>query len=680
MTILQQASHRREGAKRVRRWSMGGNVHVNITLTLNSSRRAMAAEEESPPPRRPPPMPGRGGPPPMPPSTPPPEKPPPPIPGGGPPPMSTATVSENTEVPKSKPVRPPPPPAYVPKYDEPTETSVVDNSAMYKEGVKPPTTVPALPPPTADSGLPQASPTEKSTGKRRPVSSRVLERQTAMFGEKKSVEKTKIQIEGGGVAARLAALKKKAEEQHHQKQHAHVETGGGVKERLAHLKNSAGFDIEKLAARAGGGWQPSVAQKQPSDASTEGDDIRSDLVAKKLRLESQLEQKRRAGEDLTKDEAELEALIQAIADLEKPAPPVEESPAPEPDDMPSDRTPELAVQQRAVVKSGRRRKTVKKMTGTDTLVDALDVPISSPSGIPEANANPASLEESPVPAALEESSPSLAANQPYSVPAATQLSPLSTQNQPTSMPVAGNSPELPAATQPPPMPETNQSPPLFEQSPLPQRPGANQPPPMPSVVQPPPMPIASGAVQESDSSHVIEEDGEIESSSEPHAEGGEHQPSTGELQPSRYPTAVDHSHREDEAKGQQPAARSPAGHAPAKSGGFLRRFRKSAAATTRVRGVFSGGGGASKAKSKKNYSVDEAAAAVAKLGGQFTAIADKIREARIDGPFLRALSKAELEETLIDLGAVCPRTSSTCFTVALRLTASRAVGLCTSLG
>lgn len=576
--------------------------------------------------------------------------------------MPTAEAAAHDEGAKPKPVRPPPPPAYVRKYDESPEASAVENAAAHKEGVKPPTTVPALPPPTVDSGYPQASPVDTSTAKRRPVSSRVKERQTAMFGEKKSYEKTKIQIEGGGVAARLAALKKNAEEQHHQKQHAHFETGGGVKERLAHLKNSAGFDIEKLAARAGGGWQPSVMHKQPSDVSTEGDDVRSDLVAKKLRLESQLEQKRRAGEEISKDEAELEALVQAIAELEKPAPSVEESPVPEPDDATPDRTPELAVQQRAVVKSGRRRKTVKKMTGTDTLVDALDSPMASPSSIPQANASVASLEESPMPKALEHSSPSmLAAHQPHPVPFSKQISPNSRQNQPTPMPVSGHPPELPAATQPPPAPEMNHPPPVFEGSPVPPMPGAKQPPPMPVGVRPPPMPIASDVVPESNSTQDVAEDGEIESSIEPHAEGVDHQPpSTGELQPSRSPTPADQAHREDEAKGQQSTEPSPSGHAPAKSGGFLRRFRKSAAATTRVRGVFSGGGGGSKAKSKKNYNVDETAAAVAKLGGQFTAIADKIREARIDGQFLRALSKVELEETLIDLGAVRHQASSTC--------------------
>mmetsp|Transcript_12077 Transcript_12077/g.16342 ORF Transcript_12077/g.16342 Transcript_12077/m.16342 type:complete len:204 (+) Transcript_12077:2-613(+) len=87
-----------------------------------------------------------------------------------------------------------------------------------------------------------------------------------------------------------------------------------------------------------------------------------------------------------------------------------------------------------------------------------------------------------------------------------------------------------------------------------------------------------------------------------------------------------------------------------KGGGLFRGLRKSVANKTGVRGVISG---KSKAPlpQKKALSVEEAAQIVEALGGNFVAIATKMREARIDTKFLNSLHGTELEETLVDLGA-----------------------------
>lgn len=567
--------------------------------------------------------------------------------------------SEGASAERAKAAKPPPPPSYVPKYEEaPTPPPSEPEATTRKASLAPPTNVPSL------AGVPAAAPKAK-----RPVSSRVKERQNAMFGENKSTEKQKIVIEGGGVAARLAALKKQAAEDKQKQKHSTptVETGGGVKERLAHLRENNSFDI---VARATGGFRlpmvapPPGSHRQSTEA--EDDQKRADLNAKRLRLESQLEQKRRAGEDTSQDETDLEEIVKALADLDKPPPgpsPEETSDAADNDavvERPAStvslnsadseqRTPEMAVQKRAVVKHSRRKKTVKRMTSNDSeaLVEAIESPVPASIKVIDEDAR----EDDPSPAVT--SSPELTQTPPMAPPPMPPPAPATpseehdtndaTVRPPTMTP---STPPVPppkvASPQPSPQPSPQKSPPAKDQPPKkPMRrkpetteaqasaavPKGPPPPPMHTVRSPPATATPPPAMTKT-----------VERSAKP--------------APKKETAEPVVAAQEDQGE-EVPAAAAPTASG---KGGFMRRFttRKSAtpaaakpATSSAKRSVFG-----SKGKSKKNYTVEEAAAVVENLGGSFVPIAEKMREARIDGPFLRAMNKTDLEETLIDLGAV----------------------------
>eukprot|EP00633_Aureoumbra_lagunensis_P010299 CAMPEP_0197307996 /NCGR_PEP_ID=MMETSP0891-20130614/6140_1 /TAXON_ID=44058 ORGANISM="Aureoumbra lagunensis, Strain CCMP1510" /NCGR_SAMPLE_ID=MMETSP0891 /ASSEMBLY_ACC=CAM_ASM_000534 /LENGTH=665 /DNA_ID=CAMNT_0042791963 /DNA_START=41 /DNA_END=2038 /DNA_ORIENTATION=+ len=602
-------------------------------------------EQRQPPPiptRKPPPIPSRK-PPPVPeqknedetPSRAPPPMPQPPlavteeIPSRAPPPMPQPPLAVTEETPSRAP--PPMPPAIPLSSGEDSETARHITTEVSLEATKfedAKTISSRRPPPMptkeekrTDDGLPNISPAPPPSIKiaRRPVSSRVKERQAAMFGEKKDVTKTKIEISGGGVAARLAALKAQAEKDKAEHQiHTPVVagSGGGVKERLASLK-LGGFDAEKLAARAGGRPMMGMMSQRPPSGDL-SDDIKANLMAKKSRIESQLNQARvRGGDDVDELEQELilvEDEISALVAIEEAkkaqtndeiATSVEENHAGEND---------IQQIQRVVVKPGRRKKTVKRMVPGESLVQAVEP-------LPETSTPP------------------------------TRGTPLSNVVESNTVEDDERLPETPAtviASPPPPMPSSmTSSPPPMPSS------MTSSPPPIPieTTSSPPPtapleQPVTSPPLDE-DSSVKPKKDLKLSPSAPPQVVTA---PAPAPIQP----VAPDFVKSNTLRPSPPPSAATlpTVNQEPEKKkgGGLFRGLRKSVANKTGVRGVISG---KSKAPlpQKKALSVEEAAQIVEALGGNFVAIATKMREARIDTKFLNSLHGTELEETLVDLGA-----------------------------
>jgi len=591
-------------------------------------------EQRQPPPiptRKPPPIPSRK-PPPVPeqknedetPSRAPPPMPQPPLavteetPSRAPPPMPQPPLAVTEETPSRAP--PPMPPAIPLSSGEDSETARHITTEVSLEATKfedAKTISSRRPPPMptkeekrTDDGLPNISPAPPPSIKiaRRPVSSRVKERQAAMFGEKKDVTKTKIEISGGGVAARLAALKAQAEKDKAEHQiHTPVVagSGGGVKERLASLK-LGGFDAEKLAARAGGRPMMGMMSQRPPSGDL-SDDIKANLMAKKSRIESQLNQARvRGGDDVDELEQELilvEDEISALVAIEEAkkaqtndeiATSVEENHAGEND---------IQQIQRVVVKPGRRKKTVKRMVPGESLVQAVEP-------LPETSTPP------------------------------TRGTPLSNVVESNTVEDDERLPETPAtviASPPPPMPSsmTSSPPPIPIET-------TSSPPPTAPLEQP----VTSPPLDE-DSSVKPKKDLKLSPSAPPQVVTA---PAPAPIQP----VAPDFVKSNTLRPSPPPSAATlpTVNQEPEKKkgGGLFRGLRKSVANKTGVRGVISG---KSKAPlpQKKALSVEEAAQIVEALGGNFVAIATKMREARIDTKFLNSLHGTELEETLVDLGA-----------------------------
>ncbi|KAJ8598273.1 hypothetical protein CTAYLR_005994 [Chrysophaeum taylorii] len=594
---------------------------------------------------------------------------------------------------KPMPQRPPPPPAYVPKFEEaPLGAKVpapVDIPTVEEEEE-----VPAdAPAPKEEEEVAKPKSGGRSSTKRI-VSTRVQERQAAMFGEKKEVQKTKIEVSGGGVAARLAALKKNAAEHHAEQQPRQgvAATGGGVKERLASLQ-MGGFDLEKLATRAaGGGWHPPTHQKVAASALPEEPEGVADLRAKQHRLESQVEHKRRQGDDVSREEAELAAIADQIAKLEHPdadetpRASAEEPPRPSSSDHVESPSVGGLTQQRATVRRARRPKTVKRVEG-EALVQAV-----TPTNKPAHHDTPDSTRPLPEATTAPETAPE---EESVDAPPPTMMTP---PKQQAPAPPSGSLPTPPvfeaddvvtppamcaaseeangAATPPPPMPAASDASDAARSPamppPIPSQPAATPPdsPATPPVAKKPltgipvlPATPPGAAAPRPSSGPPVADDEAVEErpSSLTKPPASWKAPPRPVMPPPPPPTPAPAQPREADPREEPPREQPPenecvpaqeeeevAKAAPGASskGGFMRRLRKTAAATTGVRGVFS------TKKKKKDFTVEEAAAAVEALGGTFVPIAAKMRQARIDGPFLRTLSKTDLDETFADLGAV----------------------------